>query len=120
MSDKISIWHKIMNASVKAAFPVDIFRTHFATGVCSIRGFGKAWFTEFDAGVCRLLATPVFNFSMSQADHEIALRYLVSWTGRAVFAGRFGTPFQRHCCCRSAAPLPGQASNKLGSSGPKP
>ena len=76
MSDKISIWHKIMNASVKAAFPVDIFRTHFATGVCSIRGFGKAWFTEFDAGVCRLLATPVFNFSMSQADHEIALRYL--------------------------------------------
>jgi len=76
LSDKISIWHKIMNSSVKAAFPVDIFRTHFATGACSIRGFGKAWFTEFDAGVCRLLATPVFNFSMSQADHEIALRYL--------------------------------------------
>ena len=76
LRDKINIWHKIMNGSVKAAFPVDIFRTHFTSGLCSIRGFGKAWFTEFDAGVCRLLATPVFNFSLANSDLEVALRYL--------------------------------------------
>ena len=65
-----------MNGSVKAAFPIHMFHKHFSTGLCSIRGFGKAWFTEFDAGVCRLLATPVFNFSLSQADLKVALRYL--------------------------------------------
>ncbi|CAE7296365.1 ANK1 [Symbiodinium natans] len=76
LQDKINIWHKIMNGSVKAAFPVHIFRTRFEMEVCNIHGFGKAWFTEFDAGVCRLLATPVFHFSLSKADLKVALRYL--------------------------------------------
>ncbi|CAK9009459.1 unnamed protein product [Durusdinium trenchii] len=76
LGDKIKIWHEILNPSVKNAFPIQKFETHFEEGTCAIRGFGPSWFTHFDSRVCQLLATPVFNFCLAEGRAALALRYL--------------------------------------------